>query len=215
MNRIVLLLTVALLLTSCLPTVFTAATGSTMAVAKDRSIGGAIDDVKISAGIKAAFIKNNFRELYTKITVEVMEGRVLYTGVVDQDEDMITAVQLAWDQKGVTEVINELKVDKKSNYFDLVQFTKDAMITSQIKSKMFINRDIKFVNYTILTVDNVVYLFGLARSDEELEKVGEIASKVNGVEKVVSHVKIREPKQQTDSETKSDDENAAEQDDTK
>jgi osmotically-inducible protein OsmY len=187
-----LFLTLPFVLSSCMAAVFTAATGSTIAIAKDRSIGGTIDDAKIATSIKAGFIKNNFRELYTKISVDVIEGRVLYTGTVDQDEDMITAIQIAWDQKGVKEVINELKVDKKSNHFDLVQFTKDSMITTQVKSKIFTHRDIKFVNYTIITVDNIVYLFGIARSEEELEKVGDIASKINGVEKVVSHVKIKE-----------------------
>jgi hypothetical protein len=64
------------------------------------------------------------------------------------------------------------------------------MITSQIKSKTFLDRSIKFVNYTVITVNDVVYLFGIARSEEELQKVATIASNVNGVQKVVSHVKV-------------------------
>jgi hypothetical protein len=66
------------------------------------------------------------------------------------------------------------------------------MITSQIKSKTFIDRSIKFVNYTVVTFNDVVYLFGIARSEEELQKVATIASNINGVEKVVSHVKVNE-----------------------
>ncbi len=181
-----------LTLSGCLPTVFTAATTSTVAVAKDQSLGSTVDDVKIATGIKASFVKNNFKELYTKIAVEVVQGRVLYTGTVEKEEDITTAVQIAWDQKNVQEVISELKVASNSNHFDLVQYTKDTMITSQIKSKIFANRDIKFVNYTIVTTNNVVYVFGLARSEEELEKVTDIAAKVRGVEKVVSHVKLIE-----------------------
>jgi hypothetical protein len=82
------------------------------------------------------------------------------------------------------------KVDKNSRHFDLLQYTRDTMITSQIKSKTFVNREIKFVNYTVITINDVVYLFGIARSQEELEKVANIASNVYGVQKVVSHVKI-------------------------
>jgi osmotically-inducible protein OsmY len=103
---------------------------------------------------------------------------------------MINAVQIAWDQEGVTEVVNELKVDKNSGKFDIVQYTRDTMITSQIKSKTFLDRSIKFVNYTVITVNDVVYLFGMARSEEELQKVATIASNINGVQKVVSHVKV-------------------------
>jgi osmotically-inducible protein OsmY len=180
------------LLTSCLPVVFTAATTSTLAAAKDRSIGSAIDDTKIAASIKASFIKNNFKELYTKIKVEVLQSRVLLTGTVNKEEDTVTAVKIAWEQQYVKEVINELKVDEKSSHFDLLQYTKDTMITSQIKSKLFLCREIKCVNYTVITLNNIVYLLGIARSESELEKVTDIASKVKGVEKVISHATIKE-----------------------
>lgn len=176
----------------CFPAIFTAATSSTIAAAKDQSISETIDDIKISTKIKASFIKNNFRELYTKIKVEVEQGRVLLTGIIDKKEDALKAVELVWDIEGVREVINELIIDKKSDHFDLVQYTKDAMITSQIKARTFVNRDIKWVNYTIITVNNIVYIFGLVRSEEELEKVTSIASQINGVERVVCHVKIKE-----------------------
>jgi osmotically-inducible protein OsmY len=182
----------SLLVSGCLPTIFTGATASVVELAKDRPAGEALTDIRIASGIKASFIKNNFRELYTKIKVEVVQGRVLYTGVVDKEEDIISAVEIAWKQEGVVEVVNELKADKKSGKFDIVRYTRDTMITSQIKSKTFLDRSIKFVNYTVITLDDVVYLFGIARSEEELQKVANIASNINGVEKVVSHVKVNE-----------------------
>jgi osmotically-inducible protein OsmY len=166
------------LVSGCLPVIFTGATASVTELAKDRPADEALKDFRIASAIKASFIKNNFRELYTKIKVEVVQGRVLYTGLVDKEEDMINAVQIAWDQEGVTEVVNELKVDKNSGKFDIVQYTRDTMITSQIKSKTFLDRSIKFVNYTVITVNDVVYLFGMARSEEELQKVATIASNI-------------------------------------
>ncbi|MCC8483361.1 MAG: BON domain-containing protein [Rickettsia endosymbiont of Labidopullus appendiculatus] len=189
-NFIIIIL--SFILTGCFPAIFTAATSSTIAAAKDQSISETIDDIKISTKIKASFMKNNFRELYTKIKVEVEQGRVLLTGIIDKKEEALKAIELVWDITGVREVINELIIDKKSDHFDLVQYTKDAMITSQIKARTFIKRDIKWVNYTIVTVNNVVYIFGLARSEEELEMVTSIASQINGVERVVCHVKIKE-----------------------
>lgn len=178
------------LVSACLPVIFTGATASVTELAKDRPKEEALKDFRIATAIKTSFIKNNFRELYTKIKVEVVQGRVLYTGLIDKEEDMINAVQIAWDQEGVVEVVNELKVDKNSGKFDIIQYTRDTMITSQIKSKTFLDRSIKFVNYTVITVNDVVYLFGIARSEEELQKVATIASNVNGVQKVVSHVRL-------------------------
>ncbi len=182
---------ISTMLSGCLETMFVGTTGTVVELAKDRPAGDAITDVRISTAIKAEFVKRNFRDLYTKIKIEVVQGRVLLTGTIDNDQDAVTAVEISWNQQGVNEVINELRVDKNSNKFDIVQYTRDTMITSQIKSKTFMDREIKFVNYTVITINDEVYLFGLARSESELEKVASIASNVHGVKKVISHVKVQ------------------------
>lgn len=189
--RFYLLILVSAFSSGCLPVIFTGAGRSAVEFAKDVPAGETLTDVKIAGAIRAKLARQNFRELFTKIKVEVMQGRVFYSGLVDKEEDALKAVEIAWAQAGVVEVINELKVDKKSSHFDLVQYTRDTMITSQIKSKMFIDRNIKFVNYTVITIKDEVYLFGIARSEEELEKVAGIASNIHGVQKVVSHVKVQ------------------------
>ncbi len=180
------------MLSGCLPTIFTGAACSTMEFAKDRSARETVSDNKIALSIKTAFMKNNFRSLYTQIKVEVMQGRVLLTGDIEKEEDALNAVKICWNQAGVKEVINELKVDKNSKKFSIVQYTKDTMITSQIKSKTLFSRNVKFVNYTVITMNNVVYLFGIAQTEEELKKVGEIAAGTSGVKRVVSHVKVKD-----------------------
>jgi osmotically-inducible protein OsmY len=192
MQKVIILLILSMVVQSCAPVIFGTAAGATVSVAKDRSIGDAIDDAKISANIKKEFIKNGFRELYTKIDVEVMKGRVMYTGIVQSEEDVMKAVEIAWSQDGVTEVLNELEVNDKSGYFDAAQFSRDIWITSQIKAKTIMRRDIKFINYTVITSKAIVYIFGSARSEEEMEAVANIAAETKGVEKVVSHVNLRE-----------------------
>lgn len=184
------ILFVSFALNGCLPVIFTGAAGSAVEFAKDREARQTLTDTRISAGIKADLIKKGFRDLYTHIKVEVVQGRVLLTGSIEKEEDAVKAVEIAWNQKDVVEVINELKIDKNSKRFNLFQYTHDTMITSRIKSKIFMNREIKFVNYTIITINKVVYIFGMARSDEELEKVANIAANIGGVEKVVCHVQI-------------------------
>lgn len=181
---------VSLILSGCLESIFAGTAGSALEFAKDRPVGNTISDARISASIKATFIKHNFRQLYSRIKIEVVNGRVLLTGMIDKESQAINAVQIAWDQRGVNEVINELKVDENSDTFDIVQYTRDALITAQIKSKTIINRDIKFINYTAITINDIVYLFGIARSEEELEKVANFAANIRGVKKVVSHVKV-------------------------
>ncbi len=192
MKNILVILIALLSLTSCLPAIFTAASATTIATAKDRTFGNTVDDITISARIRKDFVSKGFKKLYTKITVEVVESRVLLTGEVESEEDIISAVDIAWSAYGVKEVINELKVSEESNKFDTAQYAKDTWITGRIKASTFFKRDIKFVNYTVVTMRNIVYLFGIARTEDELGMVTDIASSVAGVEKVVSYVRLKE-----------------------
>ncbi|AAU03856.1 BON domain-containing protein [Rickettsia typhi] len=188
--RVLIFISLLLSISACLPAIFTAVTATGIVASKDQPMSKTLNDVKIATGIKADLVKNNFKDLGAKINVEVSQGRVLLTGNIQKETDALKAVKIAWDQTGVQEVINELKVNKNNNHFDLVQYTKDTMITTQIKAKNLVRKDIKFANYTILTIDNIVYLFGVARSEEELEKLASIASKIKGVEKVVCYANI-------------------------
>ena len=167
--------------------------GAGVVAAKDNTLTEAVDDARISASIKRHFISKGFRALYAKISVNVVDGRVLYTGKVSSDQDIITAVDIAWEQKGVREVMNELRVDEKRSYFDAAEYAMDLWITSRIKTKTITERDIKFINYIIITSGGVVYISGMARSQEELDKVVHIASEIHGVKKVMVHAKIKIP----------------------
>lgn len=186
-----LVIIMSLSLSGCLETLFGGAAATTMSFAKDRPAGDTLTDIKISARIKGELIKSNFRKIYSRVTVEVVQGRVLLAGMVEKEEYMLTAVQVAWNQQGVVEVINEMKVDERSRSLNLMQYTRDSLITSQVKSKMIVSRDIKAVNITVITINDVVYLFGIARSEEELEKAAHIAANVHGVKKVISHVQVK------------------------
>ncbi|ADE29917.1 Putative periplasmic or secreted lipoprotein [Rickettsia prowazekii str. Rp22] len=188
--RVLIFIILLFSISACLPAIFTAVTATGIAASKDQPMSETLNDAKIATGIKADLVKNNFKDLGAKIKVEVSQGRVLLTGNIQKETDALKAVKIAWNQTGVQEVINELKVNKNNNHFDLVQYTKDSMITTQIKAKNLVRKDIKFANYTILTIDNIVYLFGIARSEEELEKLASIASKIKGVEKVVCYANI-------------------------
>lgn len=197
MNKQILFLAFLLsfALYSCVPVVVgTAAVTKVGTLAtEDRSAGVALDDTTIWTSIKKGFIEKGFHELFTKIKVQVLEGRVLMTGEVDSAENIREAIDIAWSRQGVKEVLSELRVAKKpTNKVDFEQYTIDSWITGRIKSKMLLDGDIKSVNYSIVTDDNVVYIFGIALSDGELEKVCAIAAKVRGVDRVVSHVRVKE-----------------------
>lgn len=179
-------------LSSCMPVAFTAIASTTIASAKDRSFGDTIDDLTIATKIKKEFISKGFKKLYARVYVEVVQGRVLLTGSVETEEDIIKSVEIAWSIYGVREVINEIKITDDAHKFNTTRYAKDSWITTRINSSIFFKKDIKFANYTAVTHDGVVYLFGIARTENELQSVTKIASEISGVKKVVSHVHLRE-----------------------
>jgi osmotically-inducible protein OsmY len=57
---------------------------------------------------------------------------------------------------------------------------------------MLSDRDIHAINFTLTTVNAIVYLLGIARTEVEHQKLVEHARNVKGVKKVVSHVLLKD-----------------------
>lgn len=183
------LISTSFLLSGCVPAVVGTAAAGGKVLTQDKTVGESISDTTIWTKIRASFIHNNLDSLVGSVNVTVHSGRVLLTGSVKSNETMISVIRSCWDQDGVKEVINELKIDEE-NKKSFVNYSKDSWITTRIKSKLLVSKEVKSVNYTIETIDGVVYLFGIARTQEELDVVTEAASTVSGVDKVISYVKI-------------------------
>jgi len=165
-------------------------TGATfgLAAAQERSVGQAVDDVAILAEINHYLLQRS-EILFARVDIEVIEGRVLLTGNVKKPEDRAEVTRMAWQAKGVREVLNELEINDQSTLRD---YAKDVWITSQLKIKLLGDTDISAVNYTVDTLNGVVYLFGIAQSQEELDRATGHARNISGVAKVVSHVVLKD-----------------------
>lgn len=174
-------------LQGCAPLLIGGATATGVSVAQERSIGNAIDDTAIWGAIKNSYAQEDMKALLTGVSVKVNEGRVLLTGKVNNPDTRVTAVRLAWQPKGVKEVIDEIMVTNQDSVGD---YANDTWITTQVKSKLLFNKDVSSINYSIETVNAVVYLIGIARSQDELQTATDIASTVKGVKRVVSHVRV-------------------------
>jgi osmotically-inducible protein OsmY len=169
-----------------------AATG--VVLTQERTVGRAVDDTTIWTKIKSRFLQQDVNNLFTKVDVKVTEGRVLLTGNVTNPESRMEAVRIAWSTRGVKEVINEIVViTSPSATSEVIKgYGLDSWITAQIKSKLLLHKNIKSVNYSIETVNHIVYILGIAQNQQELDTVTRIASTVRYVDKVVSHVRLKE-----------------------
>jgi osmotically-inducible protein OsmY len=159
-----------------------------VAVAQERTVGTAVDDAGISLSINEALFKDN-ETLFRKVDVEVLEGRVLLTGSVSVADDRVKVARISWKVPGVKEVLNELQVTNRGS---IVDYLKDAKITTQLRYLMLRDREISDINFTVETVNGTVYLLGLAQNQAELDKLTNHARNINGVTKVISHVRMKD-----------------------
>ncbi|MFN3615872.1 MAG: BON domain-containing protein [Rubrimonas sp.] len=171
---------------ACTPVIpLAAGTGAlTMSAMQERSFRGAFSDVETESTINGHLL-NHSGEMFRRVGVDVVEGRVLLSGAVSTHDAKVKAAELAWRAPGTREVINELTVEGEPG---LRTYAQDLWITTQLRTRLIGDQNVSSVNYNIETHRGVVHLIGLARSPEELERVTRTAARVPGVREVVSHV---------------------------
>ncbi len=159
-----------------------------VAALQERSIGDAVDDLTIRAELNQIFFEDNV-ELLQSVSFNVVEGRVLLKGSVERPEDRINAVKLAWHASGVREVVNVIQVTDQGG---IVNFARDTWISTQLKADIMFDTDILAINYNVETVNGVIYLAGIAQDQSEIDRVVDYARRIKHVQKVVSHVILKD-----------------------
>jgi osmotically-inducible protein OsmY len=89
----------------------------------------------------------------------------------------------------VRSVENIIKVDDQSSWKDKA---KDLLITSQFKVAIFANSKIKSNNFNFTTINKNLYIFGIARDEQERKIVINEAKSVQGVSEVISSIFLKE-----------------------
>ena len=174
----------------CSPAGIIASGGATtMVIAEgDRSLGTVIDDTTIKINIAQKFL-NSENNLFLSIETKVIEGRVLLTGIVDNQELRINAIQRVWEVNGVKEVINEIQIGDKTT---LKEYANDLWINTQIKTLAAKNIGLRVLSYNFETIRGRVYIAGITSRPEQLDIVIQSARKVKGVKEIVNYVLIKE-----------------------
>ena len=155
---------------------------------EERSFNNFVEDTIIVAQLKNAYFSNN-EKIFFNVSVEVTEGRVLLTGSVEQIDERIEATKLAWGIEGVNEVINEIQI---SNDESILDYADDLIMKTKINAKLLLNKDILNLNYSVEVVNGIVYLIGIAQSQEELNSVINISENTYGVQNVINYVRLKD-----------------------
>ena len=154
----------------------------------ERSMGSVIDDATIKVNIAAKFI-NSEDNLFVNISTTVRKGRVLLTGLVDNQEIRIDAVRKVWEVDGVQEVINEIQVGNRTS---LKEYANDLWINTQAKGVAAKAVGLRVVGYNFETIKGKVYIAGITSKPEQLEDLIDAVKTIKGVKEIVNYVIIVE-----------------------
>ena len=163
--------------------------GTGVSVALDpRSVGTQIDDSIMQKNLSARIILLDKKFLFS-VNSKVLDGRIFLTGKVDDPEEKLQLTKMAWETDGVRSVRNDIKVKEE---FDFKQSAKDILITSQLRTALILNKEIKATNYQIDTYKKKIYLYGIAITTDEKEKVLEEAKQILDVEDIIASILLVE-----------------------
>ena len=188
-NKFIILILISLILNNCVGVSSTGIFGTGVSVAIDpRSLGTQIDDSIMQKNLSARILlidKNYFLSVKSK----VLDGRIFLTGKVGDPEEKLKLTKVAWETEGVRSVRNDIKIKEE---FDFKQSAKDILITSQLRTALIFNKEIKATNYQIDTYKKKIYIYGIASSKNEKDLVIQEAKEILDVEDVVASILLVE-----------------------
>ena len=186
--RPLVLIVGALVLSGCAGALVGGAAAVGVAAAQERSVGSAIDDATIEFKIKDQFLEKSDK-LFTRVSVDAIEGRVLLSGTVETPDNRVDVARMTWQVDGVKEVFNEVEVGDRGG---LIDYVKDVRIANELRLKLLTDKEISAVNYSVETVNGVIFLMGIGQDQAELERVTSHASTIKGVVRVQSFVYLKD-----------------------
>ena len=174
-----------LLVSSCIGTSSSGVFGTGVSVAFDpRSIGTQIDDSIMQKNLTARLVLRE-KSYLLYIKTKVLDGRIFLTGKVEEPEEKLQITKLAWETKGVRSVKNDIKIKEEFNF---KQSAKDLLITSQLRTALIFNKEIKATNYQIDTYKRKIFIYGISLTAEERKKVINEAKEILDVEDVIASI---------------------------
>ena len=184
-NRLLIFILIGFILTACAGVGSKGLFGTGVSVALDpRTVGTQIDDSIMQKTITAKILAKD-KKYFISVKTKVLDGRIFITGKVDNPEEKLLITKLAWETKGARSVRNDIKIKEEFNF---TQSAKDVLITSQLRTAIIVNKNIKATNYQIDTYKKKIYIYGIALTSEEKDLVISEAQEILDVEDVIASI---------------------------
>tara|TARA_B100000029_G_scaffold319537_1_gene311948 strand:+ start:374 stop:967 length:594 start_codon:yes stop_codon:yes gene_type:complete len=187
--KIICIFFIILLFNGCVGTSSQGVFGTGVSIAFDpRSVGTQLDDSIMQKNLLARLALKE-KSYLLSIKVKILDGRIFITGKVEDPEEKLQITKIAWETKGVRSVKNDIKIKEEFNF---KQSAKDLLITSQLRTAIIFDKEIKATNYQIDTYKKKIYIYGIAFTKEERKKVIREAKEILDVEDVIASILLVE-----------------------
>ena len=181
----IIILLILILLSSCVGSLTSGVFGSGVSIALDpRTLGTQIDDSIMQKNLQARLVLNEKKYL-VKVSVKVLDGRIFLGGKVDEPEEKLKITKMAWETKGVRSVKNNIAIKQK---FSIKKTAIDVLITSQLKTALILNKNVKAANFNIDTVNQKTYVFGIAHTEDEKKEIISEAKQIVDLKELVTSI---------------------------
>ena len=188
-SKILQLLIIIICLSGCIGASSKGVFGTGVSIAFDpRSVGTQLDDNIMNKSLTTRILILD-KSYLLSVKSKVLDGRIFLTGKVNNPEEKLKLTKLAWETKGVRSVRNDIKIKEKFNF---QQSAKDLLITSQLRTALIFNKNIKSTNYNIDTYKKKIYIYGIAQTKDELKEVIKEAKEILDVENVIASILLVE-----------------------
>ena len=174
-----------LLLNSCVGSSTSGVFGTGVSVALDpRTLGTQIDDSIMQKNLQARLALTE-KKYIIKISVKVLDGRIFLRGKVDTAEEKLKITKMAWEIKGARSVKNNIAIKQK---FSFKNMALDALITSQLRVALILNKNVSAANFNIDTINQKTYVFGIAHSENEKKEIIQEAKQIVDLKELVTSI---------------------------
>jgi len=185
MKKKIQILFILLLLSACVGSSSSGIFGTGVSVALDpRTLGTQIDDSIMQKNLVARLALTEKKYLI-KITVKVLDGRIFLGGKVDAPEEKLVITKLAWETKGTRSVKNNIVIKQKFSFKNTVM---DILVTSQLRTALILNKNVKAANFNIDTINQKTYVFGIAHDENEKKEIIQEAKQIVDLEELVTSI---------------------------
>jgi len=188
-NNLVKIILFLALLSSCVGVSSKGIFGTGVSVALDpRTVGTQMDDSIMQKNLATRILVKDKKYLLS-VKSKVLDGRIFLTGKVDNPEEKLLLTKLAWETKGTRSVRNDIKIKEQFNF---KRSAKDVLITSQLRTALILNKNIKATNYQIDTYKKKIYIYGIALTANEKDLVISEAKEILDVKDVIASILLVE-----------------------